>query len=176
MGGALVRSRMVAIYLNDHLAGATAGVELGRRMARSHRRSGFGGDLKDLAAEISLDRQALLQLMASLDVPVRRYKIYGAWAGEKASRLKPNGRVLRRSGLSTVVELETLRLGVEGKALLWRTLLDWAPREPRLDTGRLHELLDGARQQTEALDVLHTRATRTFLADRSSQGNAEADR
>ncbi|MFE1775005.1 hypothetical protein [Streptomyces sp. NPDC059008] len=166
MGGPLAESRMVAVYLNDHVAGATAGVELCRSMARAHRRSDLGGDLKNLAAEISLDRQALLRLMNSLGVPVRRYKVYAAWAGEKARRLKPNGRVLRRSALSTVVELEALRLGVEGKTLLWRTLLNWAPREPRLDARRLHELLDGARQQTEALDVLHTRATRTLLACR----------
>jgi hypothetical protein len=171
MGGPLAESRTVAVYLNDHVAGATAGVELCRSMARAHRRSGLGGDLKNLATEISLDRQALLRLMNSLGVPVRRYKVYGAWAGEKIRRLKPNGRVLRRSGLSTVVELEALRLGVEGKALLWRALVTWAPREPRLDTRRLHELLDRARQQTEALDVLHTRATTTFLSGRSGERN-----
>ncbi|MGW1373122.1 hypothetical protein ACWD6P_02430 [Streptomyces sp. NPDC002446] len=176
MGGSLAESRMVAVYLNDHFAGATAGVELCRSMARAHRRTGLGGDLKSLAAEISLDRQALLRLMASLGVPVRRYKVYGAWTGEKLRRLKPNGRVLRRSGLSTVVELEALRLGVEGKTLLWRTLLDWAPQEPRLDGRRLHELLDGARQQTELLDGLHARATRMLLSDRSSERNAETDR
>ncbi|MFD8542497.1 hypothetical protein [Streptomyces sp. NPDC059649] len=158
------------------MAGATAGVELARRMAREHQGSDFGGELKHLAAEISLDRQALLRLMGSLDVPVRRYKIYGAWAGEKIGRLKPNGRVVRRSGLSTVVELEGMRLGVEGKALLWRALLALAPREPRLDTQRLQELLDGARQQTEALDALHTSAVRNCLTDRPGQRNAEADR
>ncbi|GAB7035771.1 hypothetical protein AB0G35_15330 [Streptomyces sp. NPDC021749] len=167
MGGLLAGSRMVAVYLNDHLAGATAGVELARRMAREYQDSDCGGELKDLAAEISLDRQALLRLMASLDVPARRYKIYGAWAGEKVGRLKPNGRVIRRSGLSMIVELEGMRLGVEGKALLWRTLLGWAPREPRLDTRRLQELLNGARQQTETLDALHTRAVQNFLTDRS---------
>ncbi|MGV9847844.1 hypothetical protein ACWDWU_03430 [Streptomyces sp. NPDC003442] len=41
----------------------------------------------------------------------------GGRPGEKAGRLKPNGRLRRRSGLSTVLELESPRIGVEGKAL-----------------------------------------------------------
>ncbi|MEU8917294.1 hypothetical protein [Streptomyces nigrescens] len=176
MGGPLAGSRMFAVYLNDHLAGATAGVEHAWRMVREHQSVDIGAEMKHLAAEISLDRQSLLRLMGSLKVPVRRYKIYGAWAGEKIGRLKPNARLVRHSELSTVVELEGLRLGVEGKALLWRALIDWAPREPRLDTRRLHELLDGARQQAEALDALHTRATQTFLTDRLSRPNPEAGR
>ncbi|MEU9500992.1 hypothetical protein [Streptomyces sp. NPDC048196] len=176
MDGRLAESRMVAVYLNDHLAGATAGVELARRMAREHQGSDLGGEVKDLAAEISLDRQALLRLMAALGVPVRRYKVYGAWAGEKVGRLKPNGRVVRRSGLSTLIELEGMRLGVEGKALLWRALLEWAPREPRLDTRRLQELLSGARQQAEVLDALHRKAVRRFLTERSDQRRSEAAR
>jgi len=168
MGASLAESQMFAVYLNDHVAGATAGVELAWRMAREHPSSDTGTELKNLAAEISRDRQSLLRLMASLGVPVRRYKIYGAWAGEKIGRLKPNARVVRRSGLSTIVELEALRLGVEGKTLLWRALLGWAPGEPRLDTRRLHELLDAARQQAEALDALHTRAHQKFMTDRRS--------
>ena len=41
-------------------------------------------------AVIADDRTALLQIMATLGVPVRRYKLYAAWAVEKAGRLKLN--------------------------------------------------------------------------------------
>lgn len=156
--------RMLGIYLNDHLAGSTAGVRLARRMAREHRHSAFSGELAKLAVEIAEDRRALLWCMASIDVPVRRYKIYGGLAGELVSRVKPNGRLRRRSGLSTVLELEALRLGVEGKALLWRTLLATAVHEPRLDTGRLAELLDRAGQQLTTLDSLHSRAVSALVS------------
>ena len=51
---------LLGIYLNDHLAGATAGTELARRMARSHRGQEESGPLNRLAAEIAQDRSALL--------------------------------------------------------------------------------------------------------------------
>ena len=60
--------------------------------------------------------------MASLGVTVRAYKVGAGWIGEKAGRLKLNGRLLTRSPVSDLEELELLRLGVEGKAAGWRTL------------------------------------------------------
>src|ERR1700757_691440 len=110
------RHLMIGIYLNDHLAGATAGTQLARRMARSHQGREEGSNLQAIAAEIGRDRAALLDIMASLGVAVRGYKAGAAWIGEKAGRLKFNGRVLARSPLSDLEELELLRLGVEGKA------------------------------------------------------------
>ncbi|PWI40895.1 hypothetical protein [Streptomyces sp. ICBB 8177] len=120
----------LGIYLNDHLAGSTLGEGLARRIAHRHRHSARRGDLERIADEVAEDRRALLDLMAALDVGARRYKVYGGLVAERLSRLKSNGRLYRRSGLSTVVELETLRLGVEGKALVWITLLAvaWSPR------------------------------------------------
>ncbi|MFC9635375.1 hypothetical protein ACFTY8_40560 [Streptomyces mirabilis] len=157
------RQRMLSIYLNDHLAGATTGAELARRMVQEHGDSACGDDLKHLAAEISQDRKALLRLLADLDVPVKRYKVYGAWLGEKVGRVKPNGRVLRRSALTVLVELEAMRLGVQGKALLWRVLLDAAVHDSRLDHDWLEQLLQRARQQIMTLDSLHDRAASALL-------------
>ncbi|MFI2346613.1 hypothetical protein ACH492_06040 [Streptomyces sp. NPDC019443] len=175
MSGPAPASRIVAIYLNDHLAGATAGVELARRMVQEHGRSAYRGDLETLAAEISRDRRALLELMASLDIAVRRYKICAAWLSERLGRLKPNGRVVRRSPLSMLVEVEALRVGVEGKVLLWRTLLASAAWDQRLDTVRIQELLDGARQQSEVLDSLHGEAVSALLSTQTSERTTEAD-
>jgi hypothetical protein len=79
---------LLGIYLNDHLAGATGGVELVRRAARGCRDSETGGALDALAAEIAEDRATLLDIMAALGVSPRRYKVYAAWAGEKVGRLK----------------------------------------------------------------------------------------
>ena len=77
---------MLGIYLNDHLAGATAGSELAHRMARSHRGREESGPVSLRAAEIAQDRSALLAIMASLGVTVRAYKVGAAWIGEKAGR------------------------------------------------------------------------------------------
>ena len=77
------RHLMIGIYLNDHLAGATAGTQLARRMARSHQGREEGSELQAIAAEIGRDRAALLDIMASLGVAVRGYKAGAAWIGER---------------------------------------------------------------------------------------------
>jgi hypothetical protein len=155
---------LLGIYLNDHLAGATGGVELVRRAARGCRDSETGGALDALAAEIAEDRATLLDIMAALGVSPRRYKVYAAWAGEKVGRLKFNGRLVGRSPLSTLVELEALRLGVEGKAAGWRTLRTLADHEPRLDQTRLDVLIDRARRQSQTLEELRVRTAAEIFA------------
>lgn len=159
----------LGIYLNDHLAGATFGVGLAQRVAHQHRHSARTADLRRIADEIAQDRQSLLDVMDVLGAPARRYKVYGGWAGERLGRLKPNGVVFRRSGLSTLIELESLRLGVEGKSLIWRTLLVVAAGEPRLDASRLDLLLDRARDQIDTLETLRrTAAEAVFSSGRAT--------
>jgi len=145
---------LLGIYLNDHLAGATGGLELVRRAAAGQQGSPSAPALQHLAEEIEHDRDALLEIMKTLEVPVRQYKVYAAWAAEKVGRLKLNGHLLARSPLSSLVELEALRLGVEGKASLWRTLRQAAANEPRLNTTRLDELLAAAEEQIATLEQM----------------------
>lgn len=154
---------LLGVYLNDHLMGATLGTELARRMARSHRGREENGRMNRLAAEIAQDRKALMDIMAALGVTVRAYKVGTAWIGEKAGRLKFNGRLLARSPLSDLEELEILRLGVEGKAAGWRTLRARADTDARLDAGRLDELISRASRQVEELEELRVRAASRVL-------------
>ena len=60
--------------------------------------------------------------------------------------------------LSSLEELELMRLGVEGKAAGWRTLLALAGTDVRLDRGRLDELISRARSQADLLEELRMRA------------------
>lgn len=145
------------IYMNDHLAGSTTGQLISRHLADRHRSSSHGDELRRVADEIEEDRQSLLDLMATLDVPARRRKVYAGWLAEKARLLKLNGRVTRRSGLSTVIELEALRLGIEGKSLLWQSLLSLTPKKD-LDEDRLHTLLDRAREQIDTVETVRREA------------------
>ena len=96
-----------------------------------------------------------------LGVPVRAYKVCAGWIGEKAGRLKLNGRLLSRSPLSSLEELELMRLGVTGKAAGWRTLRLLADADPRLDRGRLDELIARADSQLGLLEDLRVRAARS---------------
>jgi hypothetical protein len=148
---------LLGIYLNDHLAGATGGLELARRMAASHRGPAADGALQRLAAEVAQDHAALEDIMAALG-PVRAYKVYAAWIGEKAAQLRLNGYFLARSPLSSLEELEMLRLGVESNAAGWRTLRVLAETDKRLDSGRMDELIARARRQAVLLEELRVRA------------------
>jgi hypothetical protein len=148
---------LLGVYLNDHLAGATFGVELARRIAKAHRGDEDGETLERLAAEIAEDRDSLIEIMKTLHVPVRHYKVLLAWVAERTGRFKPNGRLLDRSPLSSLEELEMMRLGVEGKAAGWRTLQTLAERDDRLDQGRIEELLARARRQADLLEASRVR-------------------
>jgi hypothetical protein len=154
---------LLGIYLNDHLAGATGGVELARRLAGAVRDSELGERLGRLADEIAADRQALLTLMAEFGVPVRHYKVCAGWAAERLGRLKLNGHVLSRSPLSTLVELELLRLGVEGKVAGWRTLKVVAATRRSVSVERLDGLIARALEQSQTLEDLRERTAADVL-------------
>ncbi|HWF31593.1 MAG TPA: hypothetical protein VG188_03440 [Solirubrobacteraceae bacterium] len=148
---------LLATYLNDHLAGATAGRELARRSAASNRGSALGQFLAELAQEVDEDRDALLALMGELQIGADRVKVLGGWAIEKLGRLKPNGRLLSYSPLSRLLELEGLILGVRGKLALWHALQTIEADEPALASADLGSLARRAERQLEELDR-HRRA------------------
>jgi hypothetical protein len=112
------RTEFLAIYLNDHLAGSVGAIEMARRAAREHAGTELGAFFSRLAGEIEADHQALRRVMAAAGARPQHAKLALAWLGEKAGRLKLNGRVLRRSPLSPFVELEALEVGIYGKQLL----------------------------------------------------------
>jgi hypothetical protein len=128
------------VYLNDHLMGAAANVQLALRTAGSQRGTELGRDLDAIAAQISDDYAALVDIMRSVGVTPRRTFAWLGRVGERLGRFKLNGRLLRGSELSTLVELEALRLGVLGKLQGWRSLAVAAQRDARLDGERLRAL------------------------------------
>jgi hypothetical protein len=162
-----MKPELLGIYLNDHLVGATVGTELARRVAGGGQKTADGEGLRRLADDIGNDRRTLLRIMATLQIPVRRYKVSAAWIGEKAGRLKLNGRLVNRSPLSDLEELELLRLGVEGKAAGWRTLRELAESDRRLDAARLDELISRARDQADLLEELRVRAATRLIGAHS---------
>jgi hypothetical protein len=142
-------AKLLAIYLNDHLAGATVGVELARRAAGANEGTPLGDTLEQLAAEIAEDRDALQRVMSQLGVGEDRVKVAAAWAAEKFGRLKLNGQLTGYSPLSRLVELEGLHVGISGKLELWRMLKTTS--EARLRSFDLDELIKRAESQRRRL-------------------------
>lgn len=154
---------ILAIYLNDHLAGATGGVELARRLADAHPTGDWAPRLRLLANDTAEDRAALITVMERLDVGVDQIKVALGWVAEKVGRLKFNGRLFSRSPLSDLIELEAMLMGVRAKAAGWRTLTAVAERDERLPVGELEGLLSRANGQIELLEGMRAEAARQIF-------------
>ena len=150
--------KLLEIYLQDHYAGSTGGLELAKRTAKENEGTEFGGPLTRIAGEIREDRDALKRIMDGLDVSAAPVKAGLAWAAEKAGRVKPNGQLRGYSPLGRMVEVEALISGVTGKLNLWRTLQQVVPGEPRLDLHQLEDLERRAQDQLSRLHELRDRA------------------
>ncbi len=152
----------LAIYLNDHLAGATAGVELARRLRGSNRDDPeFGPVLAEVCAEIEADRETLEAVMDRLGVGKSKLKPLAAILGERLGRLKLNGQLRGYSPLSRLDELELLQIGVAGKRRLWRALEHTLADD--LSGFELGALAERATGQLRQLEVLHLKAAALAL-------------
>jgi hypothetical protein len=159
-----VDRKLLRIYLQDHLAGATGGVELARRARGANEGTPYGEPLAQLADDIDADRRSLESLMDDLGFGADRAKNVVFWVAEKAGRLKMNGQLTGYSPLSRMIELEGLITGVNGKRSLWLTLRDLAETDSDLDAERLGRLVERAEQQLETLHDLRARAGREAFA------------
>jgi hypothetical protein len=159
----MIERRLLAIYLNDHLAGATGGVELARRARSSNRGTKWGEALEEICTEIEVDRATLERVMQRLAIKRNASKIAGAWAVEKLGRLKLNGRLTGYSPLSRLLELEMLHIGITGKLELWKALQ--RTQSSRLSQFDLPGLIERAESQREAVERLRIDAVGEALAD-----------
>jgi hypothetical protein len=148
----------LATYLNDHLAGATAGLDVARRIARDNQDNDYGAAVAEIAGEIAADREALEEVMDRLGVGRDQLRLLAAWGVEKARRALPLPWLLDRRRLGRLEELESLILGVTGKLSLWVALGETRAGDPRLADIDFGELAGRARSQLDRLGALRTRA------------------
>lgn len=163
--------RLLAIYLNDHFAAATLGVELARRLRSSNRGDAeMGEPLARICAEVEADRDTLIRLMERLGVDRNPVKPALARAAERLGRLKLNGQLRGYSPLSRVLELEGLATGIGAKLQLWNALEQNFGES--LDGFDFHALAERADSQGQRVEDLHLAAAQRAFpsATSSSQG------
>lgn len=151
-----IDTKYLSTYLDDHIAGATLGLERARRMASAYRDTPAGPALQALPAQLEEEREFLIETTRALGLHVSRYKTGLATVAERVGRLKPNGRLLRTSPLSALLEVEILRGAITGKLSGWQTL-STLPVEAPVDRTRLQELQTRAEAQFDQLTELLTR-------------------
>jgi hypothetical protein len=135
----------LAVYLNDHLAGATGAVELLGHLVTD---SAAGRTAHRLLEDVASDREELVNLMRRLEIAQSTARKASGWLGEKLAELKvriddPSDGKLRMLEL-----LEVIALGIEGKRALWTALTAAAETSPELralDYGRLLRRVDEQR-------------------------------
>lgn len=164
------------VYLNDHLAGSRMGLDLARRLESQTEGTPLGEVVAAVADEIEQDRETLEGLMERLDTSENPVKQGLTWMAEKASSLKFSGATTGDQELGTMLALETLSLGIEGKRCLWESLTVIPDPGPAIGELDLPDLMARAAAQRAAIDRERLALVPTALAERESMADEESSR
>ncbi|MEO8693722.1 MAG: hypothetical protein ABI658_09410 [Acidimicrobiales bacterium] len=158
--------RLLAIYVNDHRAGAAGGLALARRMARQATAGPVSDVLDEIAAEIEEDKATLDHVAQLLGIRANPVKVVAARLAELAGRLKLNGQRRGSSPLSRLIEREGLMAGIDAKRSLWHSLHTAHRRELAvIDFERLEQR---ASDQRDRLIPLHRLAAAEALRNEAA--------
>jgi hypothetical protein len=153
----------LATYLNDHLAGSVAAVELLEHLEAAHAGSEIARFFAELRADIEADRQELKALMERPEISESRPRKASAWLAGKFAELKMRVDDGARGPLRLLESLEAVGLGVAGKLALWRALSAAADMAPRLRKADYERLARRADEQRGRVEVRRLEAARAAL-------------
>lgn len=142
-------------YLNDHLSGSAAALELLEHLERTH--PDLAPFLSRLRRDIELDRRELEALMARLGVTPGPVRQAVAWVAEKFARLKLKADDPSGNRLKLLESLEAVAIGIHGKGSLWRAL-QVVPAATGPDYDRLIRRADEQRERVESARLDAARA------------------
>lgn len=154
----------LTVYLQQHWAAAAGGRDLARRVASTHAGSEVGGPLQAVSLEVAEDQDALRAVMLLLGIRPQLLLPVAARLAERAGRWKPNGRLLHRSPVSDVIEVEALRAAVSGKRAGWDALLALGDDVEQVPVAEVRRLRERADDQLERLARVHETLVRRRLS------------
>jgi hypothetical protein len=109
-------------YLNDHVAGSVAAIELLDHLVESSEDRGRKQFFEEIRTDVNEDQETLRGILRALGAEESGFRKAGAWLTEKVGRLKLQLEGAVRGSLHELEALEALALGVLGKLALWRAL------------------------------------------------------
>ncbi len=157
--------RPLDIYLNDHLAGSVAGIEIAKRIAAENSGTDLGLFIQDVLGEIEEDKRTLEGIMDAVGATHNPVKQAGAWLGEKLTRLKLG---TSEKDLANLLSVETLCMGVQGKIYLWRSLNTVSDEHEGLSGIDFDALEKRAQAQQDSLEGHRIDLARRALAARAT--------
>jgi hypothetical protein len=151
----------LSTYLNDHLSGAIAGIEILDHLIQEV--SDLSPFFTKLKADIEADRLELVALMNRLHISQSRVRKVSSWVVEQIAEVKfemddGDSGMLRR-----LERLEALSLGIEGKLGLWRALQAASSMDAQLSGPDYEQLIQRARDQRESVELLRIEAATRAL-------------
>jgi hypothetical protein len=155
-------STALTTYLNDHLAGSVAALELLGRLLEGNPGSGRD-ELARIRAEIEEDQQTLQRILSDMEGKESPVRKAAAWLTEKLGQVKLRLDDKGAGELPVLEALEALGLGIQGKLMLWRALEAVRGSVPRLGGIDLQRLRQRAERQFRQVEELRLQAARVAL-------------
>jgi hypothetical protein len=160
-----VSRKQIATYLNDHLAGSEAALEILDHLESSHGTGSVGEVARRLRTEITDERKVLKNLLDQLDASASVPRRVAGWLSEKALELKLIADDPGDGYLRLLEAVETLKLGVHGKLGLWVALQANEDVVPVLATVEYQPLIRQAEAQETLLESVRLDAARSAFVD-----------
>ena len=148
----------LATYLNDHMAGSVIALELLNHLAEDGAGTAEASLLAGVHADIEADRQELEAFMAQRGIAVSAPRQATGWLLEKLSEIKLRLDDTGDGALRRLQALETVSLGIAGKAALWDALAAAAEAAPELRVLDYARLGRRAETQRAVVEELRLRA------------------
>ena len=158
-----MNAEVLATYLNDHLAGSVAALELVDRIIRLCQGTEREKILRRLRDEIEEDQEVLKQLLQAIGAKESGVRKAAAWLTEKIGEAKLALDATGGGELRLLEALEALGLGIQGKLGLWRALEAASAGTPELGRLNLSELERRARDQFERVETLRLQVAKSAI-------------
>ncbi len=152
------------LYLNDHLAGSVAAIELLTDLVKETdpARSRFFAELRE---EIDEDQKTLSFIMSALEIKESPTRKAAAWLFETVAwwKLRTDGSAA--SDIELLQAFESLLLGITGKLALWRAIAGCQPLATRLVGVDLARLAQRATDQIARVETERIKTAALALQD-----------
>jgi hypothetical protein len=150
----------LSVYLNDHLAGSAAALELLDELSTLPELEVWA---REVRGEIAADRQELEKLMRTADIAVSPARKAAGWVAEKLAKLKTRIDDRADGALQRLELIEVLALGIDGKRALWTALQAAASQRPALQAVDYPRLIERAEEQRRTVEVRRLQAAAAAL-------------
>lgn len=156
-----MQTEPLTTYLNDHLAGSVAALELVEHLVNLTKGTSRERFFLALGKEIEQDQDTLRLLLQEIGGKESKARQAAAWLTEKVGEVKLRLDDKGEGELRLLEALETLALGIQGKAALWRGLEVIADRMDPLRRVDLSHLEQRAQDQFRRVEAQRLEVART---------------